>query len=284
MKDLQSFYSISDLCRALELPRSTYYAWVTRQADTARHQLKAARKTLIKSVFIEFRSTYGSPRITHELKKRGHSYNHKRVEAIMRAEGLVARRRRRFRVVTTDSRHDYPVAPNRLAAQGPPKAINRVWVSDITYIATREGWFYLAAVMDLYSRRIVGWAMQENLQASLALHALQMALNHRQPLPLKSLLHHSDRGCQYASAEYRALLQGAAIQSSMSRKGNCYDNATIESFWSTLKNELLEQSVFANREEARQAIFKAIEVTYNRVRIHSSLGYQSPVDFENQNN
>ena len=284
MKQLLPFYSVSELCRALELPRSTYYAWVARQADTARHQLKAARKSLIKSVFIEFRSTYGSPRITHELKKRGHRYNHKTVGAIMRAEGLIARRRRRFRVVTTDSRHNHPIAPNRLAAQGPPTAMNQVWVSDITYIATREGWFYLAAVMDLYSRKIVGWAMQENLQTSLALQALQMALNHRQPLPLKSLLHHSDRGSQYASAEYRALLTEADIQSSMSRKGNCYDNATIESFWSTLKNELLEESVFPNREDARQAIFKAIEVTYNRVRIHSSLGYQSPVDFETQLN
>jgi len=284
VKQLLPFYSVSELCRALDLPRSTYYAWRARQADTARHQVKALRKTLIKSVFIEFRSTYGSPRITHELKKRGHHYNHKPVEAIMRAEGLVARRRRRFRVVTTDSRHNHPIAPNRLAAQGPPTAMNQVWVSDITYIATREGWFYLAAVMDLYSRRIVGWAMQENLQTSLALHALQMALHHRQPLPLKSLLHHSDRGTQYASAEYRALLQQAGIQSSMSRKGNCYDNAAIESFWSTLKNELLEHSVFPNREEARRAIFKAVEVIYNRVRTHSSLGYQSPVDFENQNN
>ena len=284
MKQLLPFYSVSELCRALDLPRSTYYAWVAREADTARHQLKAARKTLIKSVFIEFKSTYGSPRITRELKKRGHRYNHKPVEAIMRAEGLVARRRRRFRVCTTDSRHNHPIAPNRLAAQGPPTAMNQVWVSDITYIPTREGWFYLAAVMDLYSRRIVGWAMQENLQTSLALHALQMALNHRQPLPSKSLLHHSDRGSQYASAEYRALLQEAGIQSSMSRKGNCYDNAAIESFWSTLKNELLDQPTFLNREEARIFLFRAIEITYNRVRLHSSLDYHSPVDFENQNN
>ena len=283
MKDLLPFYSVCELCRAFDLPRSTFYAWLSRQADPARLHRNEQLKSLIKSVFAQFKSAYGSPRITDQLKKRGYPYNHKRVECIMRAQGLVAQRRRRFRIQTTNSKHDYPIAPNRLAAQAPPTAVNQVWVTDITYIATREGWFYLAAVMDLYSRKIVGWAMQENLQTSLALNALQMALKHRQPFLSKSLLHHSDRGSQYASVEYRAQLQQAGITSSMSRKANCYDNATIESFWSTLKNEILIDVTFENREQARQLLFQSIEITYNRVRSHSSLGYNSPVDFEKLN-
>ena len=283
MKELQPFYSIGELCRALDLPRSTYYAWLKRQPGP-RQQSNDSLQSLLKSVFVEFKGAYGSPRLTHVLKKRGHPFNHKRIERLMRQQRLVARRRRRFRICTTQSNHDHPISPNRLASRPAPTRVDQVWVSDITYIPTREGWFYLAAVMDLYSRKIVGWAMQENLETGLALNALQMALKHRQPFPSQSLLHHSDRGCQYASAEYRAQLKAAGIQSSMSRKGNCYDNATIESFWSTLKNELFHQPTFANREEARQQIFQHIEISYNRVRIHSSLGYHSPVDFEKQTN
>jgi transposase InsO family protein len=275
---------MSELCRALELPRSTYYAWLKRQTDHIRQQQGRDQRTLLQGVFSEFKGAYGSPRLTHVLNGRGHCFNHKRVERLMRQQGLVARRRCRFRVKTTDSRHDYPIAPNRLPDRRPPSRIDQVWVADITFIPTRQGWFYLAAVMDLYSRKIVGWAMQENLQTSLPLQALQMALKHRQPFPSQGLLHHSDRGSQYASAEYRAQLHEAGIQASMSRKANCYDNAFMESFWSTLKNELFDQPVFLNREEARSFIFSAIEITYNRVRLHSSLGHQSPVDFENKNN
>jgi putative transposase len=284
VKDLSPFYSIVELCRALELPRSTYYAWLKRQSDLKRQQNKLHEKTLLRSVFSEFKGAYGSPRMTRELRRRGHCLNHKRVERLMREQGLVARRRRRFRVKTTDSQHNHPIAPNRLVDRPPPTRIDQVWVADITFIPTREGWLYLAAVMDLYSRKIVGWAMQDNLETSLPLQALRMALNHRQLFPSKSLLHHSDRGAQYASAEYRAQLKEAGIHSSMSRKANCYDNATMESFWSTLKNELFDQPVFLNREEARHFLFEVIEITYNRVRLHSSLGYLSPVDFENKNN
>jgi putative transposase len=283
VKELQPFYSVSVLCRALQLSRSTFYAWLNRQ-PSARQRANAQLQFILKSLFSEFKGSYGSPRLTHVLRSRGHSCSRKRVEKLMRQHGLVARRRRRFRIRTTDSNHSHPISPNRLARRPAPTAVDQVWVSDITYIATREGWFYLAGVMDLYSRKIIGWAMQENLETSLPLNALTMAIKHRQPLPSQSLLHHSDRGSQYASAEYRAQLQHAGIQSSMSRKANCYDNATIESFWSTLKNELLADLVFENREQARQLIFQSIEINYNRQRLHSSLGYKSPVDFENQTN
>jgi len=281
VKELRAFYPLSDLCRALQLSRSAYYAWVKRQ-PSARQQLNQQLQLLLKSLFLQFKANYGSPRLTHALRARGHHCNHKRVERLMRQQGLAARRRRSFRICTTDSNHDYPISPNRLAHRAAPKGVDQVWVSDITYIPTAEGWFYLAAVMDLYSRRIVGWAMQENLQTSLALNALKMAITQRHPS--KSLLHHSDRGSQYASASYREQLQQAGIQSSMSRQGNCYDNAAMESFWSTLKNELLRDCQFQSREQARQTIFQVIEVDYNRQRLHSSLGHKSPVDFEQQLN
>jgi putative transposase len=281
VKELSPFYPITDLCAALGLSRSAYYAWLKRQAGPRQRQNQSLQ-LLIKSVFREFKGTYGSPRITGELKQRGHRCNRKRVERLMRQEGLVARRRRAFRVCTTDSNHEHPISPNRLLRRPPPTAVNQVWVSDITYLPTAEGFLYLAAVMDLCSRKVVGWAMQDNLDTSLVSSALQMALTHRQPPP--GLLHHSDRGCQYASAAYRAQLRRAGLQSSMSRKANCYDNAVIESFWSTLKNELLLDQRFQYKEQARQAVFQSIEIYYNRVRLHSSLGYQSPVDFEQQLN
>src|SRR6185503_15765704 len=281
VKELQPFYPVADLCRALGLSRSAYYAWLKRTpGPRQRHQLQL--QFIIKSAFQEFKSTYGSPRLTHLLKNRGHRCNHKSVERLMRQQGLAARRRRAFRVRTTDSNHDQPISPNRLAERPPPSAINQVWVSDITYLRTAQGFLYLAGIMDLYSRKIVGWAMQDNLETSLTSSALQMALTHRQPPP--GLLHHSDRGCQYASITYRSQLSAAAIQSSMSRKANCYDNAAMESFWSTLKNELLLDCHFQNKDQARQAVFQSIETHYNRVRLHSSLGYQSPVDFEHQTN
>jgi transposase InsO family protein len=281
VKELSPFYPITDLCAALGLSRSAYYAWLKRPPGPRKRQNQHLQ-LLIKSVFKQFKGTYGSPRIAGELKHRGHRCNRKRVERLMRQEGLVARRKRAFRVCTTDSNHDHPVSPNQLANRPPPTAINQVWVTDITYLPTAEGFLYIAAVMDLYSRRIVGWAMQESLDTSLTSNALQMALTHRQPPP--GLLHHSDRGCQYASAAYRAQLHRAGLQSSMSRKGNCYDNAVIESFWSTLKNELLLDQHFQFKEQARQGVFQSIEMYYNRVRLHSSLGYNSPVDFERQLN
>jgi transposase InsO family protein len=200
----------------------------------------------------------------------------------MQEAGLQGRSRRRYRVKTTDSRHDEPIAPNRLAACAAPTKPDEIWTTDITYIETAEGWLYLAGVLDLYSRRVVGWAMQSSLETTLPLAALQMALLHRKPAA--GLVHHSDRGVQYASASYRAVLAEHGVIASMSRRANCYDNATMEAFWSTLKNELVYRSRFVTRAAAKTAIFDYIERFYNRTRLHSSLGYQSPLDYESRVN
>ena len=196
----------------------------------------------------------------------------------MREAQLQGRTRRRFRVRTTDSNHAEPIAPNRLAQAPAPTQPNQAWVTDITYIETDEGWLYLAGVLDLFSRRLIGWAMDSSLATALPLAALLMALRQRRPAP--GLLHHSDRGVQYASADYRACLAEHGVTASMSRTGNCYDNATMEAFWSTLKLELVYRRHFATRHEAANAIFAYIEGFYNRRRLHSSLGYLSPLDFE----
>lgn len=196
----------------------------------------------------------------------------------MREAGLVGRQRRRYRVRTTDSRHGEPIAPNRLAAQPPPAKPDQVWVSDLTYVSTGEGWLYVAGVLDRCSRSVVGWALGSDLDTRLPLAALQMALSRRRPAP--GLIHHSDRGVQYASAAYRAALTDHGLVASMSRKANCYDNAAMEAFWSTLKQELVYRRRFATRAEARTAIFAYIEGFYNRRRLHSALGYQSPLDYE----
>jgi putative transposase len=216
-----------------------------------------------------------------ELRKRGTRCNRKRVERLMRLEGMKAGQRKRFRVATTNSDHDHPIARNSLPDQkitGPDQG----WSTDITYVETAEGWLYLAGVMDIYSRKIVGWAMEDHLETSLPLAALNMALKQRRPAA--GLLHHSDRGVQYASIDYRETLKRAGLEASMSRRGNCYDNAAMESFWGTLKNELVYRRKYRTRDEARRSIFIWIETYYNRVRLHSSLGYNSPVDFENQLN
>lgn len=281
MKAQAAEYAIMDLCAALEVSRSGYYAWTRRQTGP-RAQANRQLKEEIKVLFEKSRQSYGSPRITAALRQSGHDCNHKRVERLMRELGLKGRLRRPYRVMTTDSHHDHPIAPNRLAQAPACTAPDQVWLTDITYVSTDEGWLYLAGVLDLYSRRIVGWAMGESLEVALTLAALEMALQQRQPAP--GLLHHSDRGVQYASQDYRRRLEAAAMEMSMSRKANCYDNATMESFWSTLKHELIYRCQFTTRAEARQCLFEWIEVFYNRRRLHSSLGYQSPVDFENQLN
>jgi transposase InsO family protein len=200
----------------------------------------------------------------------------------MKQKGLYGRQKGRYRVRTTDSNHDQPIAPNHLAQAPKATAPNQLWVADITYIPTQEGWLYLAAILDLYSRKIVGWAMSERIDTALVLEALGMALRHRQPPT--DLLCHSDRGVQYASADYRRALDQAGLLASMSRRGNCYDNATMESFWSTLKLELVYRGTFVTRAQARRQIFEYIEIFYNRQRAHSALDYHSPVDFELQNN
>jgi putative transposase len=281
MKALANEYTIADLSAALGVSRSGYYAWAGRE-PSSRSRSAALIKEQIQLLFERSRQSYGSPRMTAALRQSGHACNHKRVERLMRQHGLQGRARRRYRVVTTDSRHDQPIAPNRLAEHPPCTAPNQVWLTDITYVPTAEGWLYLAGVLDLYSRKVVGWAMGESLATPLPLAALAMALGQRQPA--KGLLHHSDRGVQYASGEYRHKLADFGVTASMSRQGNCYDNAAMESFWSTLKHELVYRRQFQSRAQAQQAIFEWIEVFYNRARLHSSLGFKSPVDFENQLN
>jgi transposase InsO family protein len=281
MKAFAGQYSVTDLCVALGVSRSGYYAWAGR-APGPRAQANVALEKSIAEIFGRSRASYGSPRITAALRQAGQPCNHKRVERLMRRQGLHGRVRRRYRVRTTDSRHDHPIAPNLLAEQPSCTSPDQIWLTDITYILTDEGWLYLAGVLDLYSRKIVGWAMSESMATALPLRALTMALQQRRPA--QGLLHHSDRGVQYASGDYRDKLAACGATASMSRKANCYDNATMESFWSTLKHELIYRCHYQTRTQARQSIFEWIEVFYNRTRLHSSLGFKSPVDFENQLN
>jgi putative transposase len=280
MKDLTREFALKDLCDAFGVSRSGYYSWLKQDRNPrarANRQLAAEIRTL----FDAHGGSYGSPRLTQALRAQKRICNRKRVERLMREEGLRAQSRKRFKVMTTDSNHDHPIAPN-LLPEKPIKRPNEVWAVDITYVRTGEGWLYLAGVMDLYSRRIVGWAMADHLETGLVLDALGMALRRRQPG--RGLLHHSDRGVQYASQPYRETLRNFGLEASMSRKGNCYDNATMESFWGTLKTELVYRTDYPTRADAKRSIFAWIETYYNRRRIHSSLGYKSPVDFENQLN
>ena len=281
---MKNLHSIQTLCAAFSVSASGYYDWRSRlTAPGPRARETQALTQSIKTIHAQSRQTYGSPRIQIELRKTGSRHGRNRIARLMRQAGITGRQKARYRVRTTDSNHDEPIAPNRLAQAPAPSAPNQIWVADITYIhAGAEGWLYLAAIMDLYSRKIIGWAMSERIDTLLILKALSMALLHRQPPA--NLLFHSDRGVQYASADYRCALARAGCIASMSRRGNCYDNAAMESFWSTLKLELVYRRTFANRIQARQEIFDYIEAFYNRQRIHSALGYLSPVDFETQNN
>jgi len=280
---MKTDHPIRSLCEALEVSSSGYYDWFNRQDQPGpRAQQNARLLQQIVQIHQDSRQTYGSPRIQVALKQAGHAHGRQRIARLMRQQGLCGRAKGRFRVCTTDSNHDQPIAPNRLPQLPPPTAPNQVWLGDITYVATEEGWLYLAGVLDLYSRRLTGWSMSEHIDTELILAAWTMALTHGQPPA--GLVFHSDRGVQYASHNYRHALQKAQAVASMSRKGNCYDNAAMESFWSTLKHELVYRRHFKTRAEARQAIFDFIEVFYNRRRLHSSLGYLSPIDFETQNN
>ena len=275
--DHRQEFKITAMCRVLKVSRSGYYAWCQRpvsKREMANQKLTAQ----IEEIHQESRQTYGSPRIHAELADQEIKCGHNRVARLMRQAGLRAKQKRKFKVTTTDSAHNYPVAPNRLDQDFQASQPNEKWVADITYVATAEGWLYLAAVMDLYSRRIVGWAMGDTLARSLPLAALQMALETRQPPP--GLLHHSDRGSQYASQDYQAVLTKYQIQGSMSRAGNCYDNAPIESFFGSLKTELVHHRHYATRAEAKTDIFEYIEVFYNRFRRHSALDNLCPVVFD----
>ena len=281
MKALADQYPVNELGEAFGVSRSGYYAWLARP-PSARAQADAELTARLCQAHEASRCTYGSPRLVIVLRRQGQRISRRRVQRLMRAAGRRGLQRRRWVPRTTDSRHDQPTAPNRLAEVPAPRQRDQVWVTDITYVPTQEGWLYVAGVLDLCSRRVIGLAMAGHLRTELVSAALHQARTQRQPTP--GCLHHSDRGCQYASAEYRRLLAAHGLEASMSRAGNCYDNAAMESFWSTLKNELVHRQTFATRAEARTAIFEYVEVFYNRQRLHSALGYQSPVDFENQNN
>jgi len=280
---MKTEHAILTLCQLLEVSPSGFYDWQHRR-DCPGPRAVADQKLAgqITTIFAGSRQTYGSPRVQQALGQQGCRHGRKRIARLMKAAGLCGRQKRRYRVQTTDSKHDHPIAPNRLAEAPKATAPNQIWVADITYIETQEGWLYLAAILDLYSRKIVGWAMTERLGTALVAAALSMALLHRQP-PAK-LLFHSDRGVQYASGDFRHALQAAKLVPSMSRKGNCYDNATMESFWSTLKLELVYRTRFDSRTQARSQIFDFIECFYNPKRLHSALNFLSPVDFETKNN
>jgi putative transposase len=274
---LRGEFAVTDCCRVLRVSRAGYYRWLACPVGRReRRRLELTEK--IRVVHEASRRVYGAPKVRHELLKQGVRLNRKTVARIMRNSSIRSKVARKLRARTTDSRHAHPVASNRLDRDFTAPARDRVWLCDITYIPTGEGFLYLAGVMDLYSRRIVGWSMQAHLRVGLVQDALAMATARRDPGP--GLVHHSDRGVQYCCGEYRTQLEAWGMVASMSRVGDCYDNAPKESFWGVLKKELMSDRVFATREEARGAIFEYIEVFYNRQRIHGSLGYVSPEQFE----
>jgi putative transposase len=269
------------MCRVLDVSPSGYYA--SRKRPPSWHALMdEVLMAHVRIIHEESGETYGAPRVHRELQAEGVPTSSKRVARLMREDGLVARPCTRSRVCTTDSNHDHPIAPNLLNREFDVTGvgINRVWVADITYIPTREGMLYLATVLDLGSRRCVGWAMRDTLEVDLALSALRMAQEAR--APGLGLIHHSDRGSQYTAGDYRTALAAHGMIASMSRKGDCYDNAVAESFFSTLEFELQMKHDWHTREEARRAIFRYIETWYNRKRRHSTLGYISPAEYEQQ--
>jgi transposase InsO family protein len=269
-------HKVSVLCRVLGLSRSGYHKWAkSKPSRRKRENTRLAAE--IRGIHRTSRERYGSPRIHAELNARGQLVGKKRVARIMRENGIKARPKRRFRL-TTDSAHAFPVAPNLLDRNFAASAPNEAWVGDITYVWTLEGWMYLAVLIDLHSRAVVGWALSERMTRGLALDALDMAIARRRPG--RGLLHHTDRGSQYASAEYRTALEAHGIVCSMSRKGNCWDNAVAESFFATLKKELVHEMVFFSRAIACAHILEFIEVFYNRQRRHSALNYMTPAHFE----
>lgn len=271
-------FPVERMCRLFGVSPSGYYAWRDRPASRRRQENEQLLEE-IRQIYAQSRKTYGSPRVHAELVAKGFQVGLHRVARLMRAAGIVARRPKKRRR-TTDSNHSFPVAPNRLNRDFQAARPNLKWLTDITFIWTAEGWLYLAVVLDLFSRKIVGWAMEATLAGCLVEKAFQMATGNRRPEP--GLLHHSDRGSQYAGGPYQLSLATYQMQVSMSRTGNCYDNAPMESFFSSLKIEQVHARDYQTRQEARTDIFEYIEVFYNRVRRHSSLGYLSPEEFERQ--
>jgi putative transposase len=270
-------YPLGLTCRVLGVSRAGYYAWRTRP-PSSRARRREALTVQIRRVHVANRRVYGSPRVCRALQAQGESVCENTVAQLMQKQQIRAKTKKKFVPRTTDSRHACPVAENLLDRQFTAAKPNQKWVADITYIPTDEGWLYLAGVLDLCSRKVVGWSMAEHMETELVQDALAMALARRQPG--EGLLHHSDQGVQYASDDYQQLLRRVQMLPSMSGKGNCWDNACMESFWATLKTELVHHEHYATRAQARQSIFAYIEVFYNRQRLHSSLGYLSPEAFE----
>lgn len=276
MKDHAARFDIRLMCRTLQVCASGYYAWLKRP-ESARARENRALVVEIRAAHERSQRNYGSPRITHELREAGRRCGKNRIARLMRAHDIRAKRVRKWRA-TTQSDHRLPVASNTLDRQFTVSRPNQVWAADISYLWTEEGWLYLAVVLDLHSRAVVGWAMAPYLTAQLAIKALEMALARRKPAP--GLLHHSDRGVQYAAHDYQRLLKRHGITCSMSRRGNCWDNACVESFFSTLKLEHVYHRRYMTREQAKHDLFGWIELIYNRQRRHSKLGYRSPAEFE----
>ena len=269
-------FPVTWMCQALAISPAGYYAWASR-GESPRGAENRALVTAIRVIHAESRQTYGSPRVYATLRAQGRRVGEPRVARLMRAHAIRAKMVKKWRA-TTDSAHAHPVAPNTLHRQFAVAEPNRVWAGDITYVWTAEGWLYLAIVLDLYSRRAIAWAMGSRLTEALAHDALTMALGHRPPA--EGLLHHTDRGAPYAAAAYQARLRSQGITVSMSRRANCWDNAVVESFFHTLKTELVHHRRYRTRAEAKQDIFEWLEVFYNGARRHSTLGYRSPAEFE----
>lgn len=276
IKHQSAFHSISTLCKVLGVSRSAYYAWASRILSKREQEDQTLSDDIVR-IFNESRKTYGVPRMQRTLRSEGKKHGKSRIKRLMNNNNLKAKAAKRFKV-TTDSQHSKPVVQNVLSQNFKPQAPNKAWCADITYIPTQEGWLYLATVIDLYSRMIIGWSMSKSLKTRLVEDALTMALWRRKPS--EGTIHHSDRGSQYCSESFQRLLVKHGFVCSMSGSGNCYDNAVMESFYHTLKVELVHDQNYSSRDEARKAIFDYIEVFYNRQRLHSSLGYQSPMKFE----
>ena len=276
--DARREFDLSRMCSVLDVSVSGYRAW-KRGGEPGRKRLTAPQMlALIRAIHAEFKGAYGSPRMVRELRLRGFSASKVRVERLMRENGIHARHKRRYKV-TTDSKHGLPVAPNLLDRNFTPTAPNQVWTSDITYLWTDEGWLYLAIVLDLFNREVVGWSLKPRMTADIVTDALTMAWFRRKPAP--GLMHHSDRGSQYASHAFQDKLKEYGMACSMSRKGNCWDNAPTESWFNSFKNERVHGFRYATHADMKATSFEYIEVFYNRKRLHSTLGYKSPNQFLN---